>query len=50
MFEIQQQTKYLWEVISEGEFETREEAEAAVSELEKNLGWEGLRIVERADA
>ena len=45
MYEIQQLDKYdNWEVIPEGEFDTIEEAQAALYELVNNLGWENLRI------
>lgn len=33
-----------WEPVPEGEFETLEEAQEAMSDVETNLGWRDLRI------
>lgn len=46
MFQIQQKTAFQWEPIAEGDFDSEESAMSALSELETNLGWQDLRIVE----
>lgn len=45
-YEIQGCYSGNWETIPEGEFDNFEAAEAAMRELENELGWRGLRIVE----
>ena len=36
----------VWEPLDNGEFDTLEGAQAAMAELERDLGWTGMRIVE----
>lgn len=38
-----------WEAVPEGDFDTREEAEAALNDLEENLGWTNLRATQTDD-
>lgn len=46
IYEIQDCHDGHWETIPEGEFNDFDMAESAMRELEFNLGWRGLRIVE----
>lgn len=51
MYEIHQPTIYgHYEVIPDGEFETEAAAIAAANDLQKNLGWTGLKIVPRDES
>lgn len=36
-----------WEPVPQGEFETAEAAFAAVTDLQDNLGWNSLRVVDQ---
>lgn len=46
MFTIEQLSRYGWEPIPNGDFQTRADAESAMQELHDTLGWHDLRIVE----
>ena len=46
MFTIQSRSSFQFEPVAEGDFETLAEAKSALAELESNLGWRGLRIVD----
>ncbi len=46
---IQQHTGRQYEDIPEGEFQTAEEATAAMGNLESNLGWRSMRIVAESE-
>jgi hypothetical protein len=50
MYIIEQRTRYGWEAVPNGDFETWDEAEAAMGELYDRLGWHSLRIVEEIRA
>lgn len=47
-FEIEQSVHNgaTWEPLDNGAFDTQPQAEAAMRELETNLGWRGLRVVQ----
>lgn len=47
-FEIESSSYYgaTWEPLDNGAFDTQPQAEAAMRELETNLGWRGLRVVQ----
>jgi hypothetical protein len=45
---IESRTQYQYEPIPEGEFSSAEAAIAGMRELESNLGWRNLRVVDAA--
>lgn len=46
-YSIQQLTKYQYEPIAEGYYDSMSDAIAAMRDLEANLGWRNLRVVEQ---
>jgi hypothetical protein len=45
-YKTQYEIRQSGEIIPEGDFETEAEALAAMADLEVNLGWTGLQVVE----